>query len=196
MRPVTRPWYDEGGGCTVTRAALVALLLGPAVASAQGIVTPYRPPVIPPGSPAAVRPGFPPPVSPLPVVNYFPGLWPVWGYWQPPPTVVVVVPVVAPAPLPPTTTDDIALATAEVPATLTLELPAPADVWVNGRKLDGPAVATRQIDSPPLKLGSEHTFELKARWTADGVTYEVERTSTVAAGRTRKLAIFRGTPVK
>jgi uncharacterized protein (TIGR03000 family) len=186
----------------VFRAAAVALLLAPAVALAQGIVTPYRPPVLPRDSPAAIPPlGFPPGVRP-PIFNPIPGGWFVpfwsgWGWNQPPVVVVNPPPAAAPAaPNPNRVNEDLALAAAEVPATLKLDLPAAAEVWLDGAKLDGPASATWAIPSPPLKLGSEFTFKIKARWTADGTAYEVERTSTVRAGGTGKLLVVRGTAVK
>jgi hypothetical protein len=113
--------------------------------------------------------------------------------------VIVFAPPVAPVPAtanPAPNPDDWVIARAELPATLKLEFPAPADVWWNGEKQAGPATSTREIQSLPLKLGTEYTFSIVARWTADGTTYEVSRTSTVPAGRTGKLLVIRGTPVK
>jgi hypothetical protein len=52
------------------------------------------------------------------------------------------------------------------------------------------------LSSPPQKLGAEYTFRVRATWTADGVAYEVARTSTVRAGGTGKLTGVRGDRVK
>lgn len=209
----------------MNRIPLAALLLlfAPALAPAQGIVSPYKPPVIPRNSPAAIPPGVPFVVGPpavhlpyrppgfglLPVVNYLPGLWPAYGYygyygygWNlPPAPPVVVAPPAPPPPLPTTTNptavrDNMILAKAEVPATLILQLPAPADVWLDGEKVGGPPAATRELASPPLRLGTEYTFRVKARWTLSGTDYEVERTSAIPAGSSKKLIVVSGRPVK
>lgn len=186
------------------RTAAVALLLLPAVAVAQGIVTPYRPPVIPPGSPGSIPPlpgrPFPPLVGlyPIPGVVWYPW-YSGWGWNNAPQVVVNVNPapvVVAPAVSRGELQDNLALAAAEVPAVLKVQFPAPADVWVNGAKLDGPATAERAIPSPPIRLGSEHTFAIKARWTLGGTAYETEKTSTVPAGGSKKLIVVSGTPAK
>ena len=176
------------------------LTLLPSVASAQGIVTPYRPPVIPPGSPASIPPlpGRPfPGLPPLPGLYPLPGVvWYPWYWQQPQPVVIVNAPVVVPAAAPTRPNDMPSIVFAEVPATLKLQFPAPADVWLDGVKLDGPASTARELPSVPLKIGAEHIFRIKARWTLDGTTYEVERISTVPAGGTKKLLIVSGTPVR
>lgn len=178
--------------------SLVALLF-PAVAAAQGIVTPYKPPAIPPGSPGSIRPFPGPPFSNLPPL---PGLYPVPGviwypwYWQQQPIVVINAPVVVPATPTPRPNDMPSIAFAEVPATLKLQFPAPADVWLDGVKLNGPTTDIRELTSTPLKFGVEHTFRIKARWTLGATDYEVERSSTVPAGGSKKLLIISGTPVK
>jgi uncharacterized protein (TIGR03000 family) len=178
--------------------SFVLLALLPAVAVAQGIVTPYKPPVIPPGSPGSIPPlpGRPfPGLPPLPGLYPLPGVvWYPW-YWQPQPIVVVNTPVVVPA-VSPRSPDMPSIAFAEVPATLKLQFPAAAEVWVDGVKSADPPTASRDLASAPIKLGAEHTFRVKARWTLDGTTYEVERTSTVAAGGSKKLLVVSGTPVK
>jgi hypothetical protein len=182
----------------------VALLLAPAFALAQGIVTTYRPPVIPPGSPGSIPPlpgqPFPPLVGMYPIAGpvWYPWYSSGWG-WNAPQVVVNVNP--APVMVVPVANrgevrDNLALAAAEIPAVLKVQFPAPADVWVNGAKLDGPATAERDIPSAPIKLGSEYTFAIKARWTLSGTNYEVERTSTVPAGGSKKLIVVSGTPVK
>lgn len=180
-----------------------ALLLVPAAAPAQGIVTPYRPPVIPAGSPGSVPPFpglpvLPPGIGQLPGFWHVPVIWP--GYWNQPQTVVVVAPAAAPAPAAPPTArasrDDAAIAAAQVPATLNIELPAPAEVWLDGVKVAGDPAAVHTLTSPPLRFGGEHTFRVTAKWTAGGTAYQAARTSTVRAGGTAKLTVVRGEPVK
>ncbi len=136
--------------------------------------------------------------------------YPVWGgYWGgfysdfyspgffPPPQVVVAPqPVPAPVVNPARMAEDADRAAAFAPATLTLELPAVADVWLDGEKQASSADATRTLKSPPLKLGAEYTFRIRARWTESGTTYETTPTSTVRAGERGKLTVYAGTPVK
>ncbi len=81
-------------------------------------------------------------------------------------------------------------------AELRLELPAAADVWVNGKQ-QPTREATRTLTSPPLAAGGQHTFDLKATWTAaDGTKYEWDRTMTVAAGGRSKVAVAAGFKAK
>jgi hypothetical protein len=171
-----------------------ALLLGllPTLVAAQGIVTPYRPPV--PGFrplPAPVFPQFP---GFVPGGFYYPWLWSNQLPMNGPQVLVLNTTVVASSPARPSETPSIA--GTEVAATLNLQLPAPAEVWLDGVKLDGPPTDNRSLPSPPMKFGTEYTFQIRARWTLSGNDYEVERTSTVAAGGSKKLLIVSGTLVK
>lgn len=84
----------------------------------------------------------------------------------------------------------------EFPATLTLELPAAAEVWVGGKKADGAAAAEWTLTSPTLKAGESHKFEVRARWSSGGKTYEAERTVEVASGNRSRVLVVAGTPVK
>jgi uncharacterized protein (TIGR03000 family) len=118
--------------------------------------------------------------------------------FQPQPQVVVVPPpvVAAPAANPARLAEDADRAAAFASATLTLELPAAADVWVDGEKQPSSADTTRTLTSPAMAIGREHTFRIRARWTESGTTYEAEKASTVRAGERGKVAIYAGTPVK
>ena len=75
----------------------------------------------------------------------------------------------------------------EFPATLTLQFPAAADVWLDGKKVEGSAAEERVLTSPTLKPGEDYTFALKARWTADGKTYEATRSVKVGPGDRSRL---------
>lgn len=148
-----------------------------------------------------------PPVVPTPV--FFP-VWnvPYWGgvYGNPfypdmfpqSPVVILPQPLPAPAPVvnPARALEDADRAAAFAPAALTLELPAVADVWLDGEKQPGSTSATRTLRSTPLKLGAEYTFRIRARWVEGGTNYEAAATSTVRAGERGKLTVYAGTPVK
>lgn len=83
----------------------------------------------------------------------------------------------------------------DLPATLTLQFPNAAEVWVNGKKADGDAATERVLTSPTLKVGESHTFEVKARWMSGGKTYEATRTVTLGAGDRSRLLIVSGVEV-
>ena len=83
----------------------------------------------------------------------------------------------------------------ELPAELTVQFPASAEVTLNGAAAKGEG-ATRTLTSPPLKAGESHTFDVKAKWTADGKRYEWERTVTLGSGERSKVTVARGFPVK
>lgn len=80
----------------------------------------------------------------------------------------------------------------DLPATLTLQFPNAAEVWVNGKKVDGAAAVERVLTSPTLKDGEEYKFEVKARWQSGGKTYEATRTVTLGAGARSRLLIVSG----
>jgi uncharacterized protein (TIGR03000 family) len=82
------------------------------------------------------------------------------------------------------------------PASLTLEFPAPAEVWVNGKKGEGEPTMEWNLNSPQLKVGTDFTFEVKARWKVGGKTYEYERTIVVAAGNRSRALVISGNLVK
>lgn len=84
----------------------------------------------------------------------------------------------------------------EFPARLTLEFPAAAEVWVNGKKRDESPSTEWTLTSPVLKSGESYTFEVKARWTAGGKTYEAERSVPVASGNRSRVLVVAGTQVR
>ena len=77
-----------------------------------------------------------------------------------------------------------------MPAILVLEFPALAEVWVNGKKGVGDAQAEWTLTSPSVIVDTEYLFSVKAKWTANGRTFEYEKAIPVAAGgRTRSLVL-------
>jgi uncharacterized protein (TIGR03000 family) len=83
----------------------------------------------------------------------------------------------------------------EFPATLVMEFPTAAKVWLNGEPVAGEDAATRELTSPVLKQGERHTFKVKARWAVDGKEYETTREVILGAGDRSKLLVLSGTPV-
>jgi uncharacterized protein (TIGR03000 family) len=82
----------------------------------------------------------------------------------------------------------------ELAAVLTFVFPAAADVRVNGVAVPGEG-KVRTMQSPPLRTGLAHTFDVKARWTIDGQAYEWERTVTLGPGERSRITVARGFPV-
>jgi len=116
------------------------------------------------------------------------------GYAQPvvPPIVIQFVPPAGPVrPVEP----DVVLAN-EFPATLSVQFPAAARVWLSGKEVGGAAKDEFAFESAALPLGASHTFELKARWERNGKTYEATRTVSVRAGDRSKLIVVSGTEVR
>jgi hypothetical protein len=60
----------------------------------------------------------------------------------------------------------------EFPAKLALQLPAAAEVWLDGKKVTGRAKEEQVLTSPVLKPTQTYTFLVKARWEKGGKTYE------------------------
>lgn len=126
--------------------------------------------------------------------GWFPGFG--YGYAAPLyqyPSVIEVpvpVPVVVQPPEPPLPLSG------EAHATLVLTFPAEAEVWVNGVKGEGRPDTEWTLTSPALKTGMDYDFEVKARWKANGKTFQYERTTTVTAGNRSKATILNGMEVK
>jgi uncharacterized protein (TIGR03000 family) len=110
------------------------------------------------------------------------------GYYDP-----YAYDLVAPPVLPPAPPTHIVELSGESPATLTLEFPAPATVWLNGKEVPGKPDTARTVTTPVLRPGHEYTFHVRARWKADGKTYEYNRDVTLAAGSRSKLLVVSGT---
>lgn len=108
-----------------------------------------------------------------------------------PPDGGVSVPLAATGPTEPTL-----VLSNEFPAVLTLEFPAAAEVWVNGKKSENEPSTEWTLTSPTLKAGGNYTFEVKARWKSDGQTLEFERSYTVVGGQRSKAYVLAGTVIK
>ncbi|MBY0458553.1 MAG: TIGR03000 domain-containing protein [Gemmataceae bacterium] len=107
------------------------------------------------------------------------------------PPVVVVVPGGAPGPARP---QPAAPAVTDLPATLALQFPAPAEVWLDGKKAGAGEEVT--LTSPAVRRGDSYTFDVTARWEAGGKRYEATRKVAVEAGGRSRLIVVSGTEVK
>jgi hypothetical protein len=104
-------------------------------------------------------------------------------------------------------------------ATLVVEFPAAAEIWVGGHKRDrvavGPIIpdgvlllsgiggqkrdeaATEwTLTSPTLKPGESHTFEVRGQWKAGGKAFEATRSLTVKAGDRNRVIVVSGTEAR
>jgi uncharacterized protein (TIGR03000 family) len=84
----------------------------------------------------------------------------------------------------------------EYPATLTMDFPAAAKVWLDGKEVAGEASAERVLTSPVLRPGEKHTFKVRAEWAAGGKTYEYTRDVTLGSGERSKVLVMSGTEKK
>ena len=84
----------------------------------------------------------------------------------------------------------------EFPAVLTLRFPAAAEVWLNGERMPGEPGQERVLTSPVLKPGGHYTFDVIARWTTGGKTFEAKRAITIDSGDRSRLSILSGTEVR
>lgn len=82
------------------------------------------------------------------------------------------------------------------PATLSMKLPGPGEVWVNGVKSGNKPNEEWTLTSPDLGEGEKFTFDVKARWEADGKNYECTREITVEGGKRSQMQVLGGTLVK
>ena len=97
---------------------------------------------------------------------------------------------------PPRRPDMVVVLANEFPATLTLQFPAAAEVWLDGKKLKGEASEERALTSPVLTPAQKYTFAVRARWTSGGKTYEATRSIALGAGDRSRLSIVSGDEVK
>jgi len=164
---------------------------------------PEGPPVYAAGYPAYTA-GFPSFAAGYPMYTggYLPTLGSV-GYASPAPLTIVIeqvtppaTPVSATAAAPGATTasslTELSVATAKTPATLTLQFPTAAKVWLDGKEVAGKSGTERTLTSPPLSPGQQHTFKVKAEWAADGTTRTYSRDITVGAGEQTRVVVLGG----
>lgn len=160
-------------------------------------------PVARPISPVArpISPVMPPlrgPGRPIIWPPFFGGFFPYYGYnygYYAPPVVGFEVPEqfdngpTAPG-------GRVVIPGNEFPATLVMQFPAEAEIWVNGQKSEEKAQEEWTLTSPVLKQGEEYTFKVKGRWKAGGKIYEVERTVKVSSGAQSRAIIVSGNEIK
>jgi hypothetical protein len=83
----------------------------------------------------------------------------------------------------------------EFPGTLILEFPTTARVWLEGRELVGKPDSICTLVSPVLRPGQQHTFHVRARWEANGKTFEYTREAELGPGDRSKILVVSGTAV-
>jgi uncharacterized protein (TIGR03000 family) len=96
----------------------------------------------------------------------------------------------------PRQSDPVVVLAREYPATLTVQLPTAAQVWLDGKKVSDTTSEEHVLTSPILKQGDQYTFLVKARWTSKGKTYETKRAVTLGPGDRSRLLIVSGDEVK
>lgn len=102
----------------------------------------------------------------------------------------------APAPAAPSPPTHIVELSGQAPATLTMEFPAAATVWLDGKEVAGDAATVRALTSPVLRPGEQYTFHVRARWESNGTTYETTRDVPLGPGDRSRLLVVSGTAVK
>jgi uncharacterized protein (TIGR03000 family) len=121
------------------------------------------------------------------------GYMPAYGYGTPTSAAVpyngpVIVTSTPPAPPP-------LQGLVDRPAVLTIDFPAKAEVWLNGKLVEGAPATEQSLTSPPLPDGEKFKFEVRAEWKEKGKVFEYVRTVTLAAGERSKVTVVAGTPV-
>jgi uncharacterized protein (TIGR03000 family) len=66
-------------------------------------------------------------------------------------------------------------------ALITVEVPADAEVWIEGQQTKQTG-ASRQFVSPPIDKGRDYEYRIRARWKEDGKVVEQTKQITVFAG--------------
>jgi hypothetical protein len=190
---------------------LVALAAAPVSAQPQLPLSPGVRPASPfgPGMPFRAAPG-PQRLAGQANNLFFPVAMPWgWGYGWSYPTYNPwagfgyeyggLLPVLPPEPVEPAITEPptptIVLAN-EFPATLTLQFPAAAEVWLGDKKVSDVAKEEQVLTSPVLKMGQLYTFEVRARWTTGGKTYETKRSVTLGPSDRSRLLVVSGEQVR
>ncbi len=197
---------------------LIALAAFASIGSAQPRQLPLSPGIVPatpnsPGIPAGTLPQQPAQGN---IVYYpvaMPWGWGVgWGYqtYNPwtgfgyayggiLPADPVVTPIATPAAVAveqPRRAEPVVVLAQEFPATLALQFPAAAEVWLDGKKVSGSAKEEQVLKSPVLQPTQTYTFLVKARWEKDGKTYEAKRSVTLGPGDHSRLLIVSGDEVR
>jgi hypothetical protein len=114
------------------------------------------------------------------------------------PYVVVPVPVEVPqsvpsGPAPPSTVTSVS---GVLPATLVLQYPAAAKVWLDGVEVPGSPDDTWTLTSRDLRPGETATFRVRGRWASGGRTYESVREVPLGPGARSRLVVVSGTEIR
>jgi uncharacterized protein (TIGR03000 family) len=88
-----------------------------------------------------------------------------------------------------------AAAPADTKAHVRLVVPADAEVWFDGEKTSQTGTA-REFVSPPLTLGTDYAYEIRARWMENGKPVDQTRSVTVRAGSLTIVNFTRPSPNK
>lgn len=84
----------------------------------------------------------------------------------------------------------------ELPATLVVQFPAAARVWLDGVEVPGDADPSWTFTSRDLKPGQTATFKVRGRWEADGKTFEAVREVPLGPGARSRLVVVSGNEVQ
>ena len=74
----------------------------------------------------------------------------------------------------------------ETSAAVTVQAPANAEVWVEGRKTTASG-SVRRFHTPPLTPGSRYTYDVTARWEENGRPMMQRQSVSVTAGATAEV---------
>lgn len=82
------------------------------------------------------------------------------------------------------------------PATLTVQFPAAARIWVDGVEVPGDPDTDWTLTSKVLRPGETATFKVRGRWTQDGKTLEATREVALGPGARSRLVVVSGNAVE
>lgn len=66
-------------------------------------------------------------------------------------------------------------------AHLLVHVPAQADIWLEGERMQQPG-PDRRFVTPPLEIGEKYSYEVRARWTEDGKEIEQSKNVILRSG--------------
>jgi uncharacterized protein (TIGR03000 family) len=123
---------------------------------------------------------------------------PLFGYpmVNSPITINIIPQPAAAAPLPtgPRNTVPHGMLSNRAEGTLSVILPGPGEIWMNGVKQPGRTTDFR-FTSPLLQSGESYTFTIRAEWMARGERVGATDKVTVLAGESRQIAFGYGDPI-
>jgi uncharacterized protein (TIGR03000 family) len=91
--------------------------------------------------------------------------------------------------------DQSAAAPADTKAHVGVVVPADAELWFDGEKTSQTG-AMREFVSPPLTLGTDYAYEIRARWMENGKQVDQTRSVTVRGGSLTIVNFTRPSPNK